>query len=287
VKKSIIALSILAFGITAALSATSQTRIVKKASPAQKKLQLAIKNEMRQYLRTDGLIEKYVPVAASANKALTDADVGDAGSFGRNVQFMGSVQSGVVTIAADCTPDPMFPPGPNDKCVTPDVNGFTSFNYPDMGKTIIPAKTAKTLFCHWQTPFGVMIYGNSTGVYQSSARTNATATYKIENAVLADPALIDPTTGLPFGGSLSVALSAMRDSRGLQPGDSQVYRDTFTRVCNGGLVSKRALIETYGLTETQAKNFFKNDSVITLGVSGSTRYVTNGSLIIGTRFVGD
>jgi hypothetical protein len=286
VKKSIIALTVLAFGISAAISASSQVRVQKKATPAQKKLQLAIKNELRQYLRTDGLLEKYVPTAASNNK-LTDAEVGDAGSFGRNVKFMGSVQTGALTIAADCTPDPAFPPGPNDQCVTPDINGFTSFSFPDMGKTLIPGKTAKTLFCHWQTPFSIMVYGNTTGVYQGSARTVVTATYKIENEVLNDPSLLDPSTGLPYGGSVTVALGSIRESRGLQPGDSQTFRENYTRVCNGGLISRRALIESYGLSDAQAKEFFKKDTIITLGITGSTRFVNNGSVIIGTRFVGD
>jgi hypothetical protein len=286
-KKAIITLSLLAFGVTAAIAATSQVKVFKKQTPTQKKLQLAINKEMQQYLRTDGLIEK--PVALNAAKAsFTDAEVGDAGSFGRNVTFIGTVQTGVLTISQDCTPDPAFPPGPNDQCVIPDpVTRIASFNFPSMGKVLIPAKSVKTLICHWQTPFGVMAYGNDTGVYQGGARSSVTATYRIENEVLSDPALLDPNTGLPYGGSLEVALSSVRDSRGLQPGDSQVYRDTFTRVCNGGLLSKRALIDSYGLSEAQATKFFKKDTIINIGMTGSTRFVANGSMIIGTRFVGD
>lgn len=288
-KKSIVVLSLLAFSITAAIAANRSP--VKQPSAAYKKLQLAIKQETRNYLRGDGLIEKALPtkhVAKDSTKAsYTDDEVGDANSFGRNVIFVGSVQSGVLSFAPDCTPDPMFPPGPNDHCVVPDANGFASANFPDMGQVLIPAKSVKTLLCHWQTPFASLLYGNSTGVYQGNARATFSATYRIENEVLSDPTLIDPTTGLPFGGVIETALGSISDTRGLQPNDFQVYNDNDTRVCNGGLISKRALMETYGLSDSQATKFFKKDTIITIGVVGSTRHVTDGSVIIGTRFVGD
>ncbi|MGH8106792.1 MAG: hypothetical protein ACREO2_10765, partial [Arenimonas sp.] len=186
-----------------------------------------------------------------------------------------------------CTPDPAFPLGPNDHCVVPDVNGFVSVNFPDMGHVLIPGKSVKSLLCHWQTPFTSVVYHNTTGGYVGSARTTITATYRIENEVLNNPALIDPSTGLPYGGVLNTGLGSIHDTRGLQPGDFQVYSDNDTRVCNGGLISKRALIESYGLTEAQATAFFTKDTIITIGLAGSTRHVTDGSIIIGTRFVGD
>lgn len=286
-KKSIVVLSLLAFSITAAIAATNQPGLMKKITPAQKKLQVAIRTEMREYLRNDGLIELAPKASTNTKAAFTDAEVGDGNAFGRGVNFLSTVQTGVLTIAADCTPDPAFPPGPDDKCVVPDASGFASINFPDMGRTLIPAKSAKSLFCHWQTPFGIMVYRNATGVNQGQARVTFSATYKIENEVLNDPTLIDPNTGLPFGGSISLTLSGLRDGRSLQPGESQVFRDTYTRVCLGGLVSKRALVESYGLSDALANKFFKKDTKITLGMIGNTRYVSDGSMIFGTRFVGD
>jgi hypothetical protein len=285
VKKTIVVLSLLAFSITAAIAANRAP--VKKPSPAYKKLQLAIKQDMRNYLRGDGLIEKTVVTNNNTKASFTDDEVGDANSFGRNVKFVGTVQTGVLSIANDCTPDPMFPPGPKDQCVVPDANGIANANFPDMGKVLIPAKSVKTLLCHWQTPFASILYQNNTGVYQGNARASFTATYKFENEVLADPALLDPNTGLPYGGVIEVGLSSISDTRGLQPGDVQNYSDNDTRVCNGGILTKRALIESYGLSEAQATQFFKKDTIITMGLRGNTRHVSDASVIIGTRFVGD
>ena len=288
-KKSIVVLSLFAFSITAAIAATNQSSVMKKITPAQKKLQVAIRNEMREHLLGDGMIEmpNIAKASSSAKAAYTDAEVGDANSFGRGVNFIGMVSTGVLTIAPDCTPDPAFPPGPKDKCVVPDVNGLANINFPDMGKVLIPAKSAKTLLCHWQTPFGISVYNNLTGIYQGQARNIFAATYKIENEVLNDPSLLDPNTGLPYGGFINTSLSAVREGRSLQPGESQVFRHNYTRVCLGGLVSKRSLIENYGLSDVQATKFFKKDTTITIGMIGSTRHVSNGSMIIGTRFVGD
>jgi hypothetical protein len=285
VKKTIVVLSLLAFSVTAAIAA-NQTP-AQKPSLAYKKLQLAIKQDMRNYLRGDGLLEKGVVTKNNTKASFTDDEVGDANSFGRNVKFVGTVQTGVLSIAADCTPDPMFPPGPKDQCVVPDASGFATANFPDMGKVLIPGKSVKTLLCHWQTPFASLLYRNNTAVYQGGARASFSATYKFENEVLADPALLDPNTGLPYGGMIEVGLSSISDTRGLQPGDFQNYSDNDTRVCNGGILTKRALIESYGLSEAQATQFFKKDTVITMGIRGNTRYVSDASVIIGTRFVGD
>ncbi len=285
-KKSIVAISLLAFSVTTAIAANRAP--IQPPSPAYKKLQLALKQDTRNYLRGDGMVENASPDRASiGTKAYTNEQVGDANSFGRNVKFVGMVQSGVLQIAPDCTPDPAFPPGPNDHCVVPDVNGFVSVNFPAMGQVLIPGKSVKTLLCHWQTPFATFIYQNPTGVYQGNARAQIAATYKIENEVLSDPTLLDPNTGLPYGGSFQTALSSISDTRGLQPGDFQNYSDNDTRVCNAGIISKRALIEGYGLSEAQATQFFQKDTIITIGLVGSTRRVSDASVIIGTRFVGD
>ena len=77
-KKSIVALSLLAFSVTAAIAATNPSGLIKKITPAQKKLQAALRNEMREYLRTDGMIEVPAAKAPSTTKAYTDEEVGDA-----------------------------------------------------------------------------------------------------------------------------------------------------------------------------------------------------------------
>jgi hypothetical protein len=54
-----------------------------------------------------------------------------------------------------------------------------------------------------------------------------------------------------------------------------------------GLISKRALIDNYGLTEAQATEFFKKPTTVSLNVTGSARYVAFAGLTMGLRIVGD
>ena len=217
----------------------------------------------------------------------TPADSGDADSYGRPIKFIGLMTSGVQSFADDCTPDPSAPPGPDDHCQVVDPAVTTPWTFNDVGRIIIPANAANSLFCHWQTPTVVASFRNTTGAIMTNAQFRANARYTLQNSVLNDPSLIDPTTGLPFGGKLTVQVVASALTRTLEPGEVGNDRETASRTCIGGIVSKRALIESYGLTPTQAANFFKNDTAVTLDLTGSTRGVQFATVFVSTRFVGD
>lgn len=225
--------------------------------------------------------------AAKIEAAAVGSEVGDADSFGRNVHFIGTMQSGNVVVQGDCTPDPSSPPGPDDRCVpTNAAPALTSFAVTDIGRVVIPARAAHSLICHWQTPLVIFAFANDTGVYQADARFAVTPTYTIQNAVLDDPSLIDPATGLPFGGQFELGLGGIRRERSLQPGENQLEREAGTRVCIGGIIS-RQLLTGMGLSEAQATQFFRNDTVITMNMSGQAKLVEFATILYGVRFVGD
>ncbi|HMB57544.1 MAG TPA: hypothetical protein VKM35_10085 [Arenimonas sp.] len=224
----------------------------------------------------------------AADAAVAITTTGDEDTFGRNVKYLGLLSSGVINLADDCTPDPSAPPGPDDHCVvTNPAPATTVFSIPDAGRILIPGKSTNSMFCHWQTPSVIYEFRNPTGVYQPNARMILTPSYTFQNSILNDPALIDPTTGLPFGGTLTVTIPGVRDAQGLQPGDARVERQAGTRTCIAGMLTKRSLMETFGLTQQQANKFFKNDTIITMNLTGSAQLVDFASIIYGTRFVGD
>ncbi len=67
----------------------------------------------------DEFKQDLIDFRAAAKAAPTDAEVGDANSFGRDVKWLGLLQSGSVSFQSDCTPAPGDPPpGPDDRCVT-------------------------------------------------------------------------------------------------------------------------------------------------------------------------
>jgi hypothetical protein len=89
---------------------------------------------------------------------------------------------------------------------------------------------------------------------------------------LDDPTLIDPNTGLPYGGRMTLPLSTWSESRSIAAGEREQKSMFLTRHCIGGLVSKRSLVGS-GLTQTQAKQFFKKPMTFTFGSSGTVQVV--------------
>lgn len=216
--------------------------------------------------------------------AVTVEEVGDAGSFGKPVKWLG-LMSGFVYLAADCTPAPGDPADP--ACITLNpAPATTAFNATDLASITLPGKSAETLLCHWQTPVVSYRLANDTlGVQVANFR--ATPRYRIESEVLDDPALINLTTGLPFGGQFEIGLTSFAKSKVIEPGYFESETLTGTRMCIGGMVSKAALVEQYGLTEAQATQFFRKPITITLGISGQARMVDSASINFGTRITGD
>jgi len=214
----------------------------------------------------------------------------DVDSFGRNVKFDGLMQSGWVSFLDDCTPVPGDPaPAPDDRCVVLNAApASTTFDLPDIGRLTIPGKSAKSLLCHWLSPIAFYRFQNTTGVFQPNATIRLTPYVIVESEVLNDPALIDPTTGLPFNGRLETGFSATyQDSQSMDAGHSATRRFSESRVCIAGFLSKRALMEGYGLTEAQANEVFKKDITLRFGVRGNAALVSSGIVTYGLRVVGD
>lgn len=222
------------------------------------------------------------PVAAPS--AVTTEEVGDAGSFGRNVKWLG-LASAFLQLSDSCTPAPGDPPLENCIVLNP-APAATSFNFPDLDRVTLPPRSSESLICHWQTPIVSYNASNPTGA-PASFSLRVTAVYRIENEVLDEPGLTDPNTGLPLGGAIELPLTSIFEAGSMDPGEFDSEFITGTRMCIGGLVSRDSLVGNYGLSEAQARRFFNRQTTIRLGLSGQARLVENASLNLGTRFVGD
>jgi len=223
------------------------------------------------------------PSLVAAAAAPTPEDVGDADSFGKNVIYLGLAQTMGVTLVDDCTgSDPTV-----ERCIVQNpAPAPTAFDETGLATMNLPAKATKTLMCFALTPFINVSWNNFTAV-QQTARFNATAVITIDNEVLDDPALIDPGTGLPFGGVLTLGLSTWRNTHSIAPGQFEQESSTQSRNCIAGIISKRALVESYGLTENQAKEFFKKPMTLTFGARGSVSMSDFTSYFYGIRLYGD
>lgn len=219
-----------------------------------------------------------------AAAAPTVEDVYDVDSFKRNVIWLG-LASAFINLSDTCPTDP---DNPDELCqVLAPAPAFTSFNFENAAHITLPGKSANSLLCYWFSPVLSVNYANF-GATPTYGRLRYTPTLTIENPVLDDPALIDPTTGAPFGGQFLTSMTASESFVvPLDPGISFTERTRDSAVCMAGFVSKRALIDNYGLTDAQAKEFFKQPTTIRLNVSGSAQNVGFASMVFGLRVVGD
>jgi hypothetical protein len=276
-----IAAALVSVGVYAQQSVISRHDVIETVSPDV---------PARQDAGKQAAFRTFAPVAAKAGAAKASAptveDVYDVDSFRREVIFLG-LTSAFVTLDETCPPpDPAFP-GQFCTALNPTPGAPTTFTYDDMARIKLPGKSANSLLCYWFSPLITTTYSNPT-----AGRVNAlfryTPTLTVRNPVLDDPALIDPTTGAPFGGQLLTSMSSSEIFQvPLEPGVTFTERTRDSTVCMAGLISKRALIDQYGLTEAQATEFFKKPTEVSLNVTGSARYVAFAGLTMGLRIVGD
>lgn len=222
-------------------------------------------------------------VTTRSGTAVTIADVGDADSFGRSVTWLG-LTSAFIDLEPACPP----PSSPDQLCQTlAPAPSATSFHFVDAARIVLPAKATHSLLCYWFSPVLSVTYDNPT-VAPVIARFRYTPTLTVENPVLADPALIDPTTGAPFAGSLLTSMTSSELFEQPVPAGVQFTQHTRdSAVCMAGLLSRRTLIETYGLTAAQADEFFRQPTTVRMNVAGSAQYVGAANLVFGLRIVGD
>jgi len=215
--------------------------------------------------------------AAVAASPPADADVGDAGSFGNKVIWLGWVTTGAVSFASDCTP--ILPTlGPDDRCVPIAAVGATPFAFADLGRVTLPANSSNALLCHWATPNGSYTLFNPTAV-PATGEIVVRPTYRLESKVLQGPT---------FNGGIDVTVSGYRDFATVAAGALQVHSITASRDCIAGLVTKASLVNDYGLTPQQAAAFFQGPITIRAGVSGLVSgKLSDGFIIYGTRLTGD
>lgn len=279
---------ILALSLTAAVLASAAV-YAQKGGPSKHEIIEAVSPDLPAAQSRQGLAQRKntAMAAAGAVKAAaapTVEDVYDVDSFKRNVIWLG-LGSAFINLSDTC---PVDPENPDELCqVLAPAPAFTSFNFEDAAHITLPGKSANSLLCYWFSPVLNVNYANF-GATATYGRLRYTPTLTIENPVLDDPALIDPTTGAPFGGQFLTSMTASESFVvPLNPGTSFTERTRDSAVCMAGFVSKRSLIDNYGLTDGQAKEFFKQPTTIRINVSGSAQNVGFASMVFGLRVVGD
>ena len=222
--------------------------------------------------------------AAAATAAPTAAEVGDADSFGNHVIYLGVASTPSITFKENCTIGP--PPAPN-RCVTLNAQpAATTFRQDKLDTIKLPEKATHSLLCLAVTPSISFTFNNQTGVAQPMARFSARPIVVVENEVLNDPSLIDPTTGLPFNGRITMPLATYTESRNMAAGEREYKQMFLSRDCIDG-ISRSALTQVYGLPPAVASDFFMHPIRLVFGVEGEAQLVEIAGFYLGVRVYGD
>jgi hypothetical protein len=282
-----LALAALAVALASLVGHASQSRpSLQQAEALERESPDLLPDPRRQWLSRragDG------PAEGIAARAPGPDMVGDADSFGRTLKWLGSGQMNI-TLSDSCpAPFPSTTVGSACEVLQP-LAATTTFEFEDVARITLPKNATHSLLCHWFSPYLGMTYRNPNppGGAAVVARLWYQPTLTIENPVLDDPALVDPGTGLPFGGRLTTSVSNLETFEVPLPADTQVsVRERDTATCIGGFVSRRMLVDSWGLTPAQAADFFKHPTTIRMNIRGSARHVARADLIFGLRIVGD
>lgn len=211
--------------------------------------------------------------------------LGDSDSFGTNVKFQGSVASGTIYFSQNCLTLPVVLDA-NDRCLNVAGPVQITKDFKDIGKIVLPPNSFQN------TIYPLVKNNGSLYVYNPSPATslgyyfNYRPYLTLESPALSDPSLINPLTGQPFGGKVDIGLPNKEMMNTIVGGGSYLQTDNFTTVLTNG-VTKRYLMQTYGLNQTVADAIFANKLVIRLNCRVSVQSLTDGFVQYSIRFLGN
>jgi hypothetical protein len=218
-------------------------------------------------------------------------DVGEPDSFGKNAKFLGTAGTGVVYVYRSCDPAVLLAEldltlGADDRCLAHVVGGATSSGtFDDLGRITIPGKSADNVI--------YFILNNTVNSDLRNDFANGLPVFlsyiprlTIESSALNDPAAVDPTTGMPLNGVLTISAGGTKQfSKTIPANDSEFYFDSYSRAATRGFA--RSYFEDLGLPTRVINQLFKQPMTIKLGMRVSVRGVYFGQYLYSIRFLGN
>jgi hypothetical protein len=247
---------------------------------------------MKKSISKIAVILSSLAIASALRAGPPGDEVGEPGSFGHNIIYMGAA-SGFVRLSNVCTPAPTpVPPmtANNDQCfVLNPQPAATNFDAPDICRIMLPKKATKTIIYPTLNFFVNYELKNQTPGPQPHGIFNFFVAISIESDVLLDPSIIDPATGAPANGKLTGVFSyTYRDDQTMDTGARQRHQLTLVRAGNAG-INKAALV-SQGLSQSVVDDLFKSAMTVRMNISGTGQLLTDpGTATITTnmRLFGD
>jgi hypothetical protein len=236
---------------------------------------------------TDLKKEQQSPV----NSLLTATEVGEPDSFGKAVKFLGTAATGVVYVYRSCDPAILLAEaeitlGADDRCLANTVGGGTSSaTFNDLGRITIPGRSVDNVV--------YFILNNTVSSETQNSFVNGLPVFSsyiprltIESAALNDPAALDPATGLPLNGVLTVsAFGARVFNKTVAPDDFEFFYDTYSSAATRGFA--RGYFADLGLPQAVINNLYRQPMTIRLGMRVTARNVSFGQYFYAMRLTGN
>lgn len=210
----------------------------------------------------------------------------DPESFGKTVNFLGTLRGGSVILDPTCTfgPDELLP---DDRCdVLAGGSGLTTFDERNLGSVILPGNTARTNVYMINTYVVDYQFFNDTGAFQNDALFSFIPYITLESAALNDPRAIDPITHLPLNGRLDIELSSRRVIDRSLSIDERIHEQlNYSRALIAG-INKSGLIGM-GLPSDIVDNVFKGTITIRENLRGKARHINTATVLYASRLMGN
>jgi hypothetical protein len=225
------------------------------------------------------------------NALLSVADVGEPDSFGKGVKFLGTARTGVVYVYRSCDPavllaDLELTLGPDDRCIAHTVGtGTANGTFNDLGRITIPGRSAdNTIYFIINRTIDNEFQNEFSNEIPTFFRFSPTLT--IESSALNDPAAVDPTTGNPLNGVLTVSAFGTRIfNNSIQPGTFETSYDQSSAAASTGFA--RTYFAALGLPPHVINQLYRRPMTIKLGMKVSVRGVWFGQYGYSMRFTGN
>jgi hypothetical protein len=221
---------------------------------------------------------------------VTHDQVGDADSFGRPLKWLG-IHFMRVAFQGTC---PRANPAPGEQCQRiADVNAPTSFTVWSDTSIELPPQAAQSLICQWISPVQGVVFQNSTtvrryGIFRTTPMVAIYSDALIDNASSTGITPIGSTPPWSSGKWVMQMGSHYNNiTRPLEPGVLYSESSRNSQVCLSGILSRRALIESYGMSEEMVNALFSGPIRLQFGITGMAQNVQSAYVTMGTRVVGD
>jgi hypothetical protein len=229
----------------------------------------------------------YLLAALTLLVPLMATGANDPHSIGRNVKYLDYMLGTGVLISAPGATGPVCNPA-TVRCVTLNASGNGPIVAANVATLEIAADSTRSTVClPTQAQISYTLKNFTADGVQRKSQLLLTHRIRVESAALNDLSLIDRFTGQPFNGALNRTLPSFSDQDYLSGLQSINRVINLGSDCTRGFLSRNALMQDYGLSESVARQILTQPLKLILSVGGQASGVQQAQLYFGARGYSD